>query len=62
MIIFQKQRETILALLKSNKNHVNKYWFLYKDFLDTTDGFTDFSCENLDGKQGYLRQDHEYST
>lgn len=32
----------------------NKYWFPYKDFLDPTDSFTAFSCENLDGKQGYL--------
>lgn len=52
--MFQKQKETILALLKSNKNYVNKYWFSYKDFLDPTDDFTDFSCENLDGKQGYI--------
>lgn len=48
------QKQTILALLKSNKNYENKYWFSYKDFLDPTDNFTAFSCENLEGKQAYL--------
>lgn len=53
----QKQKEKILALLKSaetNRNYKNKYWFSYKDFLDPTDNFTAFSCEDLDGKQGYI--------
>ena len=53
----QKQKEKVLALLKSaetNKNYENKYWFPYKGFLDLTDNFTVFSCENLDGKQGYI--------
>lgn len=52
-----KQKETILARLKSdenNKNYQNRYWFPYKDFLDPVDDFTTFSCENLDGKEGYL--------
>lgn len=48
------QKQTILALLKSNKSYENKYWFPYKDFLDLKDNFTAFSCENLDGKQAYL--------
>lgn len=48
------QKQTILALLRSNKNYENKYWFSYKDFLDTMDNFTAFSCENFDGKQAYL--------
>lgn len=48
------QKQTILSLLKSNKNYENKYWFSYKDFLDPTDNFTAFSCENLEGKQAYL--------
>lgn len=48
------QKQTILALLKSNKNYESKYWFSYKDFLDPTDNFTAFSCENLEGKQAYL--------
>ena len=55
--MLQKQKEIILKLLKSqkaNKNYENRYWFSYKDFLDTTDDFTAFSCENLDGKQGYI--------
>ncbi len=55
--MLQKQKETILALLKSakaNKNYVKKYYFSYKDFLDPTDNFTSFSCEDLDGKQGYI--------
>lgn len=55
--MLQKQKETISALLKSqeaNKNYKNRYWFSYKDFLDPTDNFTEFSCENLDGKQEYL--------
>lgn len=52
--MFQKQKEIVLALLKSDKNYENRYWFSYKDFLDPTDNFTAFSCENLDGKQGYI--------
>lgn len=53
----QKQKETILALLKSaeaNKNYTSRYLFSYQDFLDPADSFTSFSCEDLDGKQGYL--------
>ena len=52
-----KQKATILTLLKTdkmNRNYTNNYWFLYKDFLDPTDDFTDFSCERSDGKQGYI--------
>ena len=52
-----RQKESILALLKSdevNKNYENKYWFSYEDFFDPTDSFTTFSCENLDGKQDYI--------
>lgn len=55
--MINRQKETILALLKANetnRNYEKKYWFLYKDFLDPTDDFTAFSCENLDGKQGYI--------
>lgn len=55
--MLQKQKETILALLKSdeaNKNYKRNYWFSYQDYLDPTDNFTDFSCENLDGKQEYI--------
>ena len=53
----QKQKEKILTLLKSaeaNRNYENRYWITYKDFLDPKEDFTDFSCENLDGKQGYI--------
>ena len=53
----QKQKEKVLTLLKSaeaNKNYENRYWISYKDFLDPIDDFTEFSCENLDGKQGYI--------
>lgn len=55
--MLQKQKETILAILKcdeANKNYKRNYWFFYKDFLDPTDNFTDFSCENLEGKQEYI--------
>lgn len=55
--MLQKQKETVLALLisaKTNKNYVDRYWFSYKDFLDPTDNFTSFACEDLDGKQGYI--------
>ena len=55
--MLQRQKETALALLKSakaNRNYENRYWFSYKDFLDPTDDFTAFVCENLEGKQGYL--------
>lgn len=54
--MLQKQKETILALLKSdeaNKNYKRNYLISYKDYLDPTDKFTDFSCENLNGKQEY---------
>ena len=52
-----QQKGTILTLLKideSNRNYTNNYWFSYKDFLDPTDDFTDFSCEHLEGKQEYI--------
>lgn len=52
-----QQKGAILTLLKvdeMNRNYRNKYWFSYEDFLDPTDGFTDFSCERLEGKQGYI--------
>ena len=55
--MLNRQKETVLELLKSdkaNKNYTNRYWFSYKDFLDPTDGFTTFSCEDMDGKQGYI--------
>ena len=55
--MFHKQKEVILEVLKSNKmnrNYANRYWFSYKDYLDSTDKFTAFSCENLEGKQGYI--------
>lgn len=53
----QKQKEMILALLKSNeanKNYKKGYCFSFEDFLDPTDNFTDFSGENLEGKQEYI--------
>lgn len=52
-----QQKGVILTLLKideMNMNSYNRYWFSYKDFLDPTDDFTDFCCERLDGKQGYI--------
>ena len=52
--MLQEQKETMLRLLKSDKNYENRYWILYKDFLDPTDDFTDFCCENLEGKQKYI--------
>lgn len=55
--MLQKQKEIILVLLKSGeaeKNNKRNYLFSYKDYLDPSDKFTDFSCENLDGKQEYI--------
>lgn len=55
--MLQRQKESISALLKADeadKSHRRHYWFSYRDFLDPTDFFTDFSGENLDGKQGYI--------
>lgn len=55
--MLQKQKETILALLKAdeeNKSYQRNYLFSYQDYLDPADQFTDFSCENLDGKEGYI--------
>ena len=55
--MYEQQKKRILELLKrdeANGNYENNYWFSYKDFLDPADGFTAFSCENLDGKEGNL--------
>lgn len=55
--MFQKQKETILALLKAdetNKTFANKYWFDYRDYLNPLDDFTAFSCENLEEKKKYI--------
>ena len=55
--MLHKQKEVILSLLKINASDENgrtRYWFLYEDFLDPTDAFTDFSCEALDGKREYI--------
>lgn len=52
-----QQKEKILNLLevdRINGSYINNYWFLYNDFLDPTDNFTDFSCERLDGKREYI--------
>ena len=55
--MLQRQKETVLALLKSDevkKTFGNKYWLAYKDFLNPLDDFTAFSCENGEGKQDYI--------
>ena len=55
--MLHKQKEVILLLVKHNqskKNWESRYWFLYKDFLNPADAFTDFSCERHDGKLGYI--------
>lgn len=55
--MLQRQKETVLALLKANetnRSYEKRYWFTYKDFLDPTDSFTAFTCENLDGKREYI--------
>ncbi len=52
-----QQKGVILTLLKTdkmNRNYTKNYWFSYKDYLDPTDAFTDFSCESLEGKQEYI--------
>ncbi len=55
--MLQNQKGTIIKLLKAQeaaKNYTDNYWFPYGDFLDPTDRFTDFSCENLAGKQPFI--------
>ena len=55
--MFDKQKETVLALVKSqraDRNYEKGYWIPYKDFLDPKEDFTEFSCERLEGKEGYL--------
>ena len=55
--MLQKQKQTIVDLLKSDKSqqqYKHNYLFAYKDYLVPTDKFTAFSCENLDGKQMYI--------
>ncbi len=56
--MFQSQKDTIITLLKARDAARNygkaNYWFSYKDFLDPADIFTEFCCENLDGKQNYI--------
>lgn len=52
-----QQKAAILTLLKVDEitgKYENRYWFSYKDFLDPTDNFTSFSCEQLEGKLGYI--------
>lgn len=52
-----QQKEKILSLLEADRNsgdYTKRYWFSYHDYLDPTDGFTDFSCERLDGKREYI--------
>ncbi len=51
------QKGTILVLLKlneMNKSYIDRYWIPYRDFLDPADACTDFACENLGGKEGYI--------
>ena len=53
----QKQKETILPILKSaqaTRSYQTTYWFAYQDYLDPSDGFTEFVCERFEEKQGYL--------
>lgn len=55
--MFQKQKESILLLLQTsyyNKDYSKNYWLPYLDFFDTTDDFTDFQCERLEGKEKYI--------
>jgi len=52
-----RQKGAILTLLKLDKNsgnHKDRYWFSYRDYLDPTDDFTSFACEDLDGKRKYI--------
>lgn len=54
--MFQKQKETILSLVKAmytNKNFTTNYLLPYIDFFDSTDDFTEFHCERLEGKKSY---------
>lgn len=44
----------LLKLNEMNKSYIDRYWFPYKDFLDPSDVFTDFACEGLEGKEGYI--------
>lgn len=53
----QKQKETILSLLKiayENKNFFDVYLLPYKDFFDVTENFYAFNCEVLEDKQCYI--------
>lgn len=53
----QKQKETILSLVKAdyvNKNFLNNYLVLYTEFLDIEEPFTDFNCERGEGKAKYV--------
>lgn len=55
--MLQKQKETILSLLKTayeTKNFFDVYLLPHKDFFDVTEAFTDFNCESLDDKQCYI--------
>lgn len=55
--MLQKQKEVILSLLRTaeeTKNFFSVYLLTYKDFLDVTEAFTDFNCESLEHKQGYI--------
>lgn len=53
----QRQKETILERLsfaRDNRDYAARYWLAYQDYLDPTDHFTSFVCEDLEGKQEYL--------
>ncbi len=55
--MYQKQKEKAMELLKNNeknRDYTNRYWIPYADYLDPADCFSTFSCDYLDGKQGYL--------
>ncbi len=55
--MYQKQKEKAMELLKNNeknRDYTNRYRIPYADYLDPADCFSTFSCDYLDGKQGYL--------
>lgn len=54
--MFQKQKDTILSLLKADdqSKDFHRYLLPYKDFFDIEDGFAEFQCERYEGKAPYI--------
>ena len=52
----QKQKEAIASLLEKqaeDRDFKTSYLIEYREYLDSTDAFTEFNCERAEGKEQY---------